>query len=109
MEKKNIIGQNYKSDFFKKNFCGSYKFKDLKNLYSNFLFSYISDFYGPNSNYNLTNRLYESVLNYSIPQVFSEAQAYLKYLTDASTMYKPIDHPVLPKNNDKQLELKSFF
>ena len=53
--------------------------------------------------------LNQMVLNYCIPQVFSEAQSYLKYLTDASTMYKPIDHPVLPKSNDKQLELKSFF
>lgn len=49
------------------------------------------------------------VLNYCIPQVFSEAKAYLKYLSDASTMYVPISHPVLPKENDKQLELQPWF
>ena len=53
--------------------------------------------------------LNQMVLNYCIPQVFSEAQAYLKYLTDASTMYVPMEHPVQAKDNDKQLELKRFF
>ena len=62
---------------------------------------------------NLPNNIQEQikglntmVLNYCIPQLFSEAQAYMKYLSDASTMYVPISHPVLPKENDKQLELK---
>jgi len=41
--------------------------------------------------------------------VFSEAQGYLKYLTDASSMYVPMSHPILPKENDKQLELKPWF
>ena len=49
------------------------------------------------------------VLNYCIPQVFSEAKAYVKYLSDASTMYVPMSHPILPKENDKQLELKPWF
>ena len=49
--------------------------------------------------------LNQMVLNYSIPQVFSEAKGYLKYLTDASTMYTPIAHPVMPKENDKLLPL----
>lgn len=53
--------------------------------------------------------LNQMVLNYSIPQVFSEAKGYLKYLTDASTMYTPIAHPVMPKENDKQLPLKPWF
>jgi len=49
------------------------------------------------------------VLNYCIPQVFSEAKAYIKYLSDASSMYVPMAHPVLAKENDKQLFLKHFF
>ena len=49
------------------------------------------------------------VLNYCIPQVFSEAQAYIKYLSDASSMYVPMEHPVMAKENDKQLFLKNFF
>lgn len=53
--------------------------------------------------------LNQMVLNYCIPQIFSEAQSYLKYLTDASTMYVPMSHPVMAKNNDKQLELKPWF
>ena len=53
--------------------------------------------------------LNKMVLNYCIPQVFSEAQGYMKYLSDASTMYTPMEPPVLAKENDKQLFLKSFF
>ena len=49
------------------------------------------------------------VLNYCIPQVFSEAKGYIKYLSDASSMYVPMEHPVMAKENDKQLFLKSFF
>ena len=53
--------------------------------------------------------LNKMVLNYCIPQVFSEAQGYMKYLSDASSMYTPMEPPVLAKENDKQLFLKSFF
>jgi len=49
------------------------------------------------------------VLNYCIPQVYNEAKGYFKYLSDASTMYNPIDHPVLSTVKDKQLEFKSWF
>ena len=53
--------------------------------------------------------LNKMVLNYCIPQVFSEAQGYMKYLSDASSMFTPMEPPVLAKENDKQLFLKSFF
>jgi hypothetical protein len=49
------------------------------------------------------------VLNYCIPQVFSEAKGYMQYLVDASTMYTPIAHPVLAKEYDKELVLKPWF
>lgn len=63
----------------------------------------------PNDISEQIKALNQMVLNYCIPQVFSEAQAYLKYLTDASTMYVPMEHPVMAKDNDKQLELKPWF
>lgn len=68
--------------------------------------------YSANMSDNIQNQieaLDTMVLNYCIPQVFSEAKAYLKYLSDASSMYVPMSHPVLAKENDKQLELKKWF
>ena len=49
-----------------------------------------------------------SVMNYCIPQVYSEAVGYLKYLEDASTLVVPIANPIY-SSKDKVLELKSFF
>jgi len=65
--KLNIITQDYKSNFVSKNYKGTYLFKNLSNLYGQYQLSYISDFYGENSKFNLTNRLYESVFNNCIP------------------------------------------
>jgi hypothetical protein len=55
------------------------------------------------------NELNKIVLDYAIPQVYSEAVGYYKYLEDASTMYTPIAPPVMSSNNDKQLVLKPWF
>ena len=49
------------------------------------------------------------VLNYCIQQVYSEAQGYMKYISDVSTLAVPIAHPVMSSNNDRQLELKKWF
>jgi hypothetical protein len=49
------------------------------------------------------------VLNYCIQQVYGEAQGYMKYINDASTLVVPIAHPVMADNTDKQLFLKSWF
>ena len=65
--KLNIITQNYNSKFISKNYKGTYLFEELSDLYSQYRFSYVSDFYDENSKYNITNRLYESILNYCIP------------------------------------------
>jgi hypothetical protein len=54
-------------------------------------------------------QLNKIVWDYCIYQVYSEAIGYHKYLIDASTMYKPMDPPVMSQNNDKQLKLKSWF
>jgi len=54
-------------------------------------------------------QLNKIVLEYCIQQVYSEAQGYMKYISDVSTLVVPIAHPVMASNNDRQLELKSWF
>jgi hypothetical protein len=41
--------------------------------------------------------------------VYGEAQGYMKYIDDVSTLVVPIAHPVMAKNTDKRLEFKSWF
>jgi len=55
------------------------------------------------------NALNQLVLKYAVKQVYEEAKGYLKYLYDASTMYTPMEHPVLSYTNDKQLEFNGWF
>ena len=54
-------------------------------------------------------KLNKLVLDYSIIQVYGEAEGYMKYKRDASTLVVPIAMPVLSYSNDKQLELKKWF
>jgi Family of unknown function (DUF5761) len=54
-------------------------------------------------------QLNQIVYDYAVPQVYSEAIGYNKYLVDVSTMYKPIDHPILANTIDKELVLKPWF
>jgi hypothetical protein len=49
------------------------------------------------------------VLNYCIQQVYSEAQGYMKYIDDVSTLVVPIAHPVMADNSDRELEFKRWF
>jgi hypothetical protein len=61
---------------------------------------------------NITQQIEELnkiVLDYCIQQVYSEAQGYMKYIDDVSTLVVPIAHPVMASQNDRQLELKSWF
>ena len=53
--------------------------------------------------------LNEFVLNYAVNQVYGEAEGYMKYKRDASTLVIPLSSPVLSYSNDKQLELKHWF
>jgi hypothetical protein len=53
--------------------------------------------------------LNQIVLNYCVQQVYGEAQGYMKYINDASTLVVPIAHPVMADNTDRQLFLKSWF
>ena len=65
-----------------------------------------------NQTNNITSQVSELnkiVLNYCVQQVYSEAQGYMKYLDDASTLVVPIAHPVMTDNTDRQLEFKTWF
>jgi hypothetical protein len=68
--------------------------------------------YSANQPNNVTQQieaLNNIVLNYCIQQVYGEAQGYLKYIDDASTLVVPIAHPVMANNTDRTLELKTWF
>jgi hypothetical protein len=61
---------------------------------------------------NITGQIVELnkiVLNYCIQQVYGEAQGYMKYIDDASTLVVPIAHPVMANNSDRELEFKTWF
>jgi len=46
-------------------------------------------------------QLNKMVLDYCIFHVYSEAQGYMKYLQDASTLYRPMALPVMEVQKDK--------
>jgi hypothetical protein len=53
--------------------------------------------------------LNDLVLNFAVNQVYGEAEGYMKYKRDASTLVIPLSTPILTYSNDKQLELKHWF
>ena len=63
----------------------------------------------PNNISEQITELNKIVLDYCIQQVYSEAQGYMIYVNDVSTLVVPIERPVMTSNNDRQLELKSWF
>lgn len=63
----------------------------------------------PNNFRQQISALNQIVLDYCIQQVYSEAQGYMKYIDDVSTLVVPIAHPVMASENDRQLELKRWF
>ena len=68
--------------------------------------------YSANQHNNIQQQIYELnkvVLEYCIQQVYSEAQGYMKYVDDVSTLVVPISHPVQSSNTDRQLEFKGWF
>jgi len=48
------------------------------------------------------------VLEYAIPQICGEAEGYIKYKNDVSTLPVPLNHGVSTYSNNV-LELKKFF
>ena len=63
----------------------------------------------PNNFQHQITELNKIVLDYCIQQVYGEAQGYMKYINDVSTLVVPIAPPVMTSDNDKQLELKPWF
>ena len=63
----------------------------------------------PNNITEQISELNKIVLNYCIQQVYGEAQGYMKYIDDASTLVVPIAHPVMANNSDRELEFKTWF
>lgn len=49
------------------------------------------------------------VIDYSVHQVLGEAEGYMKYKRDVSTMYMPMNLPSLETTKNKTLELKNWF
>jgi len=48
------------------------------------------------------------VLEYSINSVYGEADGYMKYKRDASTLATPLSMPIMANTQSKQLELKRW-
>ena len=68
--------------------------------------------YSANKPTDVTSQIKElnqMVLDYCIKQVYSEAQGYMTYINDASTLVIPIAHPVMSNNTDKELVIKPWF
>lgn len=63
----------------------------------------------PNNIAQQIDDLNKIVLDYAINNVWSEAESYMKYKRDASTLVMPLNLPILSYSNDKQLELKKWF
>ena len=63
----------------------------------------------PNNIREQIDALNQMVLNFCIQQVYGEAQGYLKYINDVSTLAIPIAHPVMSDVSDKLLEFKTWF
>ena len=53
-------------------------------------------------------RLNKLVLDYAVPNVYSEAVAYFKYLIDQSTLPVPLEKPMASDRNYKSLEFRPF-
>ncbi len=65
-----------------------------------------------NQPHHITDQIYalnKIVLNYCIQQVYGEAQGYMKYIDDVSTLPVPIAHPVMASTADKEMEFKGWF
>ena len=53
-------------------------------------------------------QLNKYVLNYCINQVYGEAQGYMKYIDDVSTLAVPLSHPIM-EHHEKELQQKPWF
>lgn len=54
-------------------------------------------------------KLNNKVIIYCSNKVFEEAQGYLRYLNDSTTLPPPLEYPSLANTHSRQLEFKGFF
>lgn len=86
---------------------GSQDCDSLKIIMRSVFLQYSSNL--PNNIPEQIAELNKIVLNYCIQQVYSEAQGYMKYVDDVSTLAVPIAHPVQANNSDREIEFKKWF
>jgi hypothetical protein len=55
------------------------------------------------------DRLNKIVLDYAVSATYNEAVGYKRYREDQSTLVVPLEQPLQPDRNFKQLELKNWF
>jgi len=79
----------------------------LKIIMRSFYLQYSAN--QPNHVTQQVEELNKIVLNYCIQQVYGEAQSYIKYIDDVSTLAIPIAHPVMASNTDRTIEFKKWF
>jgi len=63
----------------------------------------------PNTERDQIIAMNNEVLDFCINNVYNEAQGYLKYLDDASSLSVPLAHPTNVNRNEKPIEFKSWF
>jgi hypothetical protein len=54
-------------------------------------------------------QLNQMVMDYCIQQIYSEAQGYMKYMDDVSSLVVPLSHPVQASGKDRVIESKPWF
>lgn len=55
------------------------------------------------------SELNQLVVDYCAHQIYGEAQGYMRYVSDASTLVVPLAPPVMSSPHDKQLEWNGWF
>jgi hypothetical protein len=74
----------------------------MRGIYMEYAEHYPKDIKGQ------VERLNQLVLDYAVPQVYSEAVGYMNYLIMQSTLRTPIDHPLPNDRTYKSLEFRPF-
>lgn len=80
---------------------------DLKIIMRGVFLQYSNNL--PNDIPGQVQALNNIVLDYAVPQVFGDAKGYMKYKYDVSTMYMPIERPILAEATEKTLVYPMWF
>lgn len=83
----NIQGAGKVPKSILENYKGEYNFEELGLIYRNHWFSYVQDNYSESSKYSLTNRLYESILSFSIPVINGKNTYLYEYINNLGLNY----------------------